>query len=149
MNAKNRVPNVLANYGLPSGTFKTIVPLGFIVDEIEKGRPAICMIKGFKIRPGSTKVLSFLADDYEDQQQTIRYVYSNSQIVNRTYTETYVSLKFPYIDTEQIIPDLYFNWGLLDPNYLRSIQGIAVGYYGLQPRQAKTNYEELQVLSTE
>lgn len=149
MNAKNRVPNVLANYGLPSGTFKTIVPLGFIIDEIEKGRPAICMIKGLKTRHGSTKVLSFLADDYEYRDQTVRYVYSNSQTINRTYTETFVSLKFSNIDAEQIIPDLYFNWGLLDPNSLISFQSIAVGYYGLQPRQAKTNYEELQVLSTE
>lgn len=108
------------------------------------------MIKGLKTRPGSsTKVLSFLADDYECREQTVRYVYSNSQIVNRTYSETSVRLKFPYIDTENIFPELYVNWGLLDPNYLSSTQSIAVGYYGLQPRQAKTNYEELQVLSTE
>lgn len=149
MNAKNRVPNVLANYGLSSGSFTTVVPLGFIIDEIEKGRPAICMIKGLKTRPGSTKVLSFLADDYECREQTVRYVYSNSQTVNRTYSETSVRLKFPYIDTENIFPELYVNWGLLDPNYLRSIQSIDVRYYGLHPRQAKTNYEELQVLSTE
>ena len=146
MEVKNRLPIVMSNYGLPVPSFyESLDPVWSIIDEIDNGRPAIGLIKGLRGYSNRNAVLSFLADDYQIRKREELDCYPDGVKVQRSYEEYFVNLTFSHFDSDNILPSVYFNLALFDPNLSRNIQMLRNTRSLLPIPKAKRLYDELNV----
>lgn len=148
MAVKDKIPAVLSKYGISNtGVYESSYPLSPIYNEVDNGRPAICLIKGLNYKFNTFDVLSFLVDDYEIKSCSMTYNFYNMAPVSRTYDEIFISVKFSHLKADCLMPDFYINWALFDPNYAPAVQALDLPYSVPRP-SANKQYQEINVLNT-